>query len=94
MSKNKNMNNDDSSYLIMVNTTSNNISIKVNNDKAKKLSIKQTTIDLSFSISDFKQLLKDHFGITNDEADFYCSFYEVVHIEDSSPSKEIVNYLI
>lgn len=76
MSKNKNMNNDDSSYLIMVNTTSNNISIKVNNDKAKKLSIKQTTIDLSFSISDFKQLLKDHFGITNDEAVFYCSFYD------------------
>ena len=76
MSKNKNMNNDDSSYLIMINTTTNNISIKVNNDKAKKLSIKQTTIDLSFSISDFKQLLKDHFGITYDEAVFYFSFYD------------------
>ena len=75
MSQNKNKNNDDS-FLIMVNTTSNNISIKVNNDKSKKLSIKQTTIDLSFSISDFKQLLKDHFGITNDEAVFYCSFYD------------------
>ena len=80
MSKNKNNNNDDSddsSYLIMVNTTSNNIRIKVNNDIAKKAPIVPNTnhFDLSFSISDFKKLLKGLFGVTNDEAVFYCSFF-------------------
>ena len=70
-------NNDDSRYLIMVDTMSNIISIKVNNDRAKEVSIvKKTYYNLSFKISDFKQLLKEQFGITNDEAVFYCSFYD------------------
>ena len=79
MSQNKNKNNDDSSYLIMVNTLSNKISIKVNNYKAKEWfivpQIDYKDYNLSFSISDFKKLLKELFGITNDEAVFSCSFF-------------------
>ena len=70
-------NDDDSRYLIMVDTMSNIIRIQVNNDKVKRGSIvPKTDYNLSFSISDFKQLLKEQFGITNDEAVFYCSFYD------------------
>lgn len=75
MSQNKNKNNDDS-FLIMVNTMSNTIRITVN-DKAKTSYIFQKKyLNLSFSISDFKKLLKELFGITNDEAVFYCSFFD------------------
>ena len=82
MSQNKNKNNDDS-FLIKVNTMSNAISIAVNN-KAKTSYIFQKIVrqtdykdyNLSFSISYLKNLLKEQFGITNDEAVFYCSFFD------------------
>lgn len=80
MSKNKNKNDDDSSYLIMVDTVSNIIRIQVNNERVKQWSIIQKTdykdYNLLFSISDFKKLLKELFRITNDEAVFYCSFFD------------------
>ena len=79
MSKNKNKNDDDSSYLIMINTLSNNINIKVNKDIAKQGSIVQKKdykdYNLSFSISDFKKLLKELFRITNNKAVFEFYFF-------------------
>ena len=57
MSQNDNNNNDDTSYLIMVNTMSNVINIIVN-DKVKQGSIvPKPQLNLSFSIKDLKKLL-------------------------------------
>lgn len=76
MSQNDNNNNDDTSYLIMVNTMSNVINIIVN-DRVKQGSIiPKPQLNLSFSIKDLKKLLKELFSITNDEIVFYCSFFD------------------